>query len=269
MPLITISRGTFSGGKDLAECLAARLGSPCLSREVIAEAAAQYGVSQEALGGALSQAPSFWERFRRDRDHYLAYIRAVLCQHAKSGHLIYHGLGGQHLLAGIRHVIRVRVVADLSYRIRAAMTQCNMTSGQAETYINKVDEDRRKWTRFLYGVAWEDPSNYDAVLNLEYLGVEGACEVVVRLTQLEPFQPTAQSQAAMQNLALASLVTAALARDRRTEDSDFRVRADGGTVTLEGLVRMASAATAAAEVAGAVQGVTAVANHVVTTELSL
>ena len=269
MPVITISRGTFSGGKDLAECLAGRLGSPCLSREVIAEAAAQYGVSQEALGGALSQAPSFWQRFGRERDHYLAYIRAVLCQHARTGQLIYHGLGGHHLLAGIRHVIRVRVVADLSYRIRAAMAQRHMSSGQAETYINKVDEDRRKWTRFLYGVAWEDASNYDAVLNLEYLGVAGACEVVMRLTQLEPFQPTAESQAAMQNLALASLVTAALARDPRTCDSDVRVRADAGSVTLEGLVRLAPAVMAAAEVAAAVEGVAAVANHVVTTELGL
>ncbi|MCX6543290.1 MAG: cytidylate kinase family protein [Acidobacteria bacterium] len=269
MSIITISRGTFSGGKRLAECLADRLGYPCLSREVIAEAAAVYGVSQVELGAALSQPPSFWDRFRRDRDRYLAYIRAVLCQRAKVGNLIYHGHAGHHLLAGVRHVIRVRVVADLSYRIHAAMAQCNMTSGQAEAYINKVDEDRRKWTRFLYGVAWEDASNYDVVLNLEYLGAAGACEVVVRMTELEQFEQTEQSQTAMQNLAVASLVTAALARDQRTRDSDFRVQADAGTVTIEGMVRMAATVGEAAEVASATEGVRAVVNHVVTATLAL
>jgi FixJ family two-component response regulator len=35
MPIITISRGTFSGGKELAECLARSLGYACISREVL------------------------------------------------------------------------------------------------------------------------------------------------------------------------------------------------------------------------------------------
>jgi cytidylate kinase len=269
MSIITISRGTFSGGKLLAECLADRLGYACLSREVIAEAAARYGVSQAQLGAALSRAPSFWERFRRDRDRYLAYIRAVLCQHAKAGALIYHGNAGHHLLAGIRHVVRVRVVADLSYRIHAAMAQRNMSSGQAEAYIKSVDEDRRKWTKFLYGVAWDDPSNYDVVLNLEYMGVAGACEVVVRLTEQAPFARTPESERAMQDLALSSLVTAALARDSRTQGEDFRVQAEEGTVTIEGVVRVASTVDAATEVAASTEGVTAVVNHVVAAALTL
>ena len=147
MPIVTISRGTFSGGKDLAERLARELGYPCISREVIAEAAEQYGASEAALSDALSRAPSFLDRFRRDKERYLAYIRAVLCKHARAGDFIYHGHAGHHLLAGVRHVIRVRVVADMSYRVQAAMQQLNMASHQAEAHIRKVDDERRRWTR--------------------------------------------------------------------------------------------------------------------------
>jgi cytidylate kinase len=30
-----------------------------------------------------------------------------------------------------------------------------------------MDRDRRKWTQFLYGLDWGQPSLYDLVINLE------------------------------------------------------------------------------------------------------
>lgn len=263
MPIITISRGTFSGGKELAECLAEKLGYPCLSREVLVEAAERYGVSESALAAALTRAPSLLDRLKRDRERYLAFIKAALCQRAKAGNLVYHGLAGHHLLAGIRHVIRVRVVADIGYRVQAAMGRLGMTSHQAETYIRKVDSERVKWTQFLYGVAWEDPRNYDVVLNLEHLGIQGGCATVLRLAELDVFQPTEESLAAMENLALSSLVLAALAGDKRTRDGSFQVQAMAGVVTVEGVVRVPGVAESVPEVAGAVEGVKKVVNNVV------
>ena len=44
MAIITISRGTFSGGLQVAECVAEKLGYRCVSREVLVNAAKQYGV---------------------------------------------------------------------------------------------------------------------------------------------------------------------------------------------------------------------------------
>ena len=261
MPIITISRGTFSGGKDLAECLAGKLQYPCISREVLMEGAEQYGVSSAELGTALSRAPSLLDRIGRDRDKYLACIRAVLYQHARAGNFVYHGHAGHHLLAGIRHLVRVRVVADLTQRIKAAMERLNMTSRQAETHIRKVDNERRKWTRFLYGVKWEDPANYDVVLNVEYLGVSGACAAILRITELEQFQPTAESAQAVENHALSSLVVAALAMDERTGGGDFRVIAQDGVVTIEGLVKLQQIADNVVDVASAVPGVRKVVNQ--------
>jgi cytidylate kinase len=264
MPIITISRGTFSGGRDLAESLARELGYPCISREVIAEAAQQYGAAEAALNAALSRAPSFLDRFRRDKERYLAYIRAVLCQHAQAGDLIYHGHAGHHLLAGVRHVIRVRVVADMKYRVQAAMQQLNMASHQAEAHIRKVDDERRRWTRFLYGVEADDPSNYDVVLNLEHLGIAGACAIVLRLAELPQFQVTEESRRALGDLTLSSLVLAALAHDPRTSDGEFRVRANDGIVTVDGTVKLQKTAESVLAVARSVPDVTEVLSQVVT-----
>ena len=49
MAVITISRGTLSGGEALAEKLADRLSIPAISREVIREAASRYGIAENLL----------------------------------------------------------------------------------------------------------------------------------------------------------------------------------------------------------------------------
>jgi cytidylate kinase len=264
MPIISVSRGTFSGGKHLAEQLAQDLNYPCISREVIAGAAKLYGVSEASLSAAIARAPSCPERFQRDRDRYLSCIRSELCEHSLAGNLVYHGHAGHRLLVGIRHVIRVRVVADMTYRVRTTMERLRLTERQATAHIHKVDRERRKWTQFLYGIDWGDPSNYDAVLNIQHLGVAGACAVLLRLNELEQFQPTPESERAIQCLTLSSRTIAALAKDEQTRDGDFKVSLAEGVVTITGTVGHPTMAEAAGRVAAAVPGVREVINKVVT-----
>jgi hypothetical protein len=79
-----------------------------------------------------------------------------------------------------------------------------------------MDHDRRKWTQFLYGVDWGDPALYDLLINLEHIGIERACGFVVSIIELGGFEFSPERQAAMNDLALASRVRAALAQDPYT-----------------------------------------------------
>ena len=63
MAIISISRGTFSGGKIIAERVAGRLGYPCLVREeFLVEAGKEYGISERELTEAVNQPPPFWQQ---------------------------------------------------------------------------------------------------------------------------------------------------------------------------------------------------------------
>lgn len=235
MSIITISRGTFSGGEALAERVAARLGYQCLSREMTLEAAAkEYGVPGAELTAAMDQRPSFWHRTVGQSSAHLTFVRATLCEQAQGGKVVYHGHLGHLLLPGIAHVIAVRVIADLEFRLNAAQQKQNLAREDALAYIQKVDEQRQTWTRFLFEVDWDDPYLYDLVLKLGRVSLETACETVVQLTEREDFKPTAASLKAMQDLTLQSRVSAALIRDSRTRDGDLKVAADDGTVTITG-----------------------------------
>ncbi len=128
MSVITISRGTFSGGKMLAECLAARLGFRCIDRDVIVEKAAVYGVSQEDLRQALLKPPSLLDRFQHKKYLYLALIQAALAEGVRTGRVVYHGNAGHLLLKGEAGVLRIRIIAPLEFRMRMAQARLKMST---------------------------------------------------------------------------------------------------------------------------------------------
>ena len=262
MAIVTISRGTFSGGKAVAETLAQHLGYPCVSREIILDAAKQYGISEQKLTAAIEGSPSFWQQVPEKRIAYLSFVTAVLLDRAKEGNLVYHGHAGHLLLSGISHAIRVRVIADMEFRIKAAMEQRDLTRGEAIVAIEKVDKERVKWTRFLYGVEWQDPSLYDVVLNLEHMTVLSAVETLARMVELADFQPSAASQKAFDNLLLSSRVWAELTRNEQTKGASVRVQADNGKVTIIGSAGSERALEAISKIAMRVEGVREVRSDV-------
>lgn len=230
MPIISISRGSLRGGEELAERLAKKFDCEFVSREKIMDAAVQAGIPVGKMQMAMVQPPRVYRRMGRERDVYLACVKAYLCERARGGNLVYHGHASHLLLPGVSHVFRIRVVADMEYRIRSVEAHLNLSREKAKEYIRQVDEDRAKWARFLHGVAWDDPNLYDVVVNLETLGADNAATAICEMAQLPPFRPTPASLQAMDNLCLASRARLTLGVDRRTAYAEVQVRADRGAV---------------------------------------
>lgn len=257
MSIIAISQGVLSGGEILAERLAERLGYRCVSREAVLEMTAKaYGIPAEDLMLAMGKRPSFWDRVIGERTAHLTFVRTTLCDLARDGNLIYHGLVGHLLLPGISHVIRIRSITDMEVRVAAAMQPEKLTREQALAYIEEVDKERRQWIRFLFDVEWDDPHLYDIVINVSRMHLDTACETVARLTEREEFKPTPASLRAMENLTLSSQVAAALARDSRTWGAaGFAISAEEGVVTISGESHSATIEKTIPLVAGQVAGV--------------
>jgi cytidylate kinase len=264
MSIITISRGTASGGQALAERVAAKLGWPCLSNEVIVEAARRYNVPEPELVKAFEKAPTFWEKLTASRRVYLTFVQAAMCEYAGRGNLVYHGHAGHALLPGIRHVLKVRLVAPLEYRIRAVMERnARLDRKGAIRYINQVDEERTSRMRYLFDVDWRDPYQYDLVLSLDKLTVDTACDLVIQAVQWEQFQPTEVSRLALQNLALSSHIKAGVDAHPQLSPCDIGVNVEGGVVTLSGIVPTDDAIQQVVNIAEQATGVKRVVNQLV------
>jgi cytidylate kinase len=255
MAIITISRGTLSGASAVAEKVAQRLGYPCVSREVIVDAARGCGVDERKLEAIMDEPPPYWKEAPGKRIAYLNAIVAALLERAEEGNLVYHGHLAHLLLHGMSHVLRVRIVANLDFRVRALVGQEGMSQAEAVAAIDRIDRHRERWARFLYGVEWQDPSLFDVVLNLERISVDGAVDTIVGLAMSGDFEPTADSVKAQLDLRLGSRVWVALTRDERTKGSALRVTADDGKVTVVGSVGSSRVLEAIPEVAGSMPGV--------------
>lgn len=234
MPIITISRGSFSGGTMLAEALARRLGYRCIDREQIIQKAAAWGVSQDDLRAAIEKPPTFLGQSQHTKHIYLAFIQAALTEEVRTGNVIYHGLAGYLLLGKGPHLLRTRIIAPMEFRIGKVQDRLNCGRSEAIAYIENKDEDRRKWTRFLYGVDWRDASLYDIVLNLEQMNLEEACDVVCSASRLKCFEFTPDVQRVIDDLATASRVKATLAMNPATSHLQVEVVAQGGCVSIKG-----------------------------------
>ena len=255
MAVITISRGSFSGGKMLAECVAGNLGYRCIDRDVIVERAAAYGVSQEELRDALVSPPSFWDRFKHRKYLYLTLIQAALTEEVRGGKAVYHGNAGHLLLRGVSHVIRVRIIAPLEFRLAMVQDRLRLSKNEALSHVQKMDQDRAKWTQYLYGVNWKDPELYDLVLNLEYMDIKEACDIVTATAHQRCFQETPESQMTMEDLALASRIRASLVTNAATADLEVEVAAHAGSVTIRGDLSNQNATREVQRVAWQVPGV--------------
>jgi cytidylate kinase len=254
MQLICISRGTLSGGKELAEKLAEKLDYACLSREELSEAATREGIPVGKLEMSMARTGIFSERLAIERDHYLAFSTTYLCDRLTDRGLVYHGRTGHFLLPGVSHVLRVRVLAEPEYRIQSVMRDLGLDRPKAQRYVEDVDEDRRRWVRSMYGVSWEDAANYDLVLNLAQLNVDNAATAVMQMANLPDFQLTPASLRSLEDLGLAAKARVRIAQDERTHQASVKVRADRGVVYVTYLPQDAKQATAIAEVCQAVPG---------------
>ena len=241
MSIITISRGTFSGGEKLAECLANKLGYKSVSRELLMEAAKKYGISEDQLITAMETKPTIKERLSLniDRFRYLSFIQATLCEYVINDNIVYYGHAGHLLLKHACPVIKVKVIASMEQRILFAMEHNKMTREEAVPYIKKMDNYRKQWTKFLYGINWKDPSLYDVIINLKDMSIPTACAMVAAMTTAPEFQLTEVAKKAIADLTLESKIKAKLASDDTTKNYLLNIIVKNGNVRISGRVRNA------------------------------
>lgn len=232
MAIVTISRGSMSGGAAFANCLASTLGYPVLGREVLVEAAARLGVPEDLLREKIQTSVGLFERLTTDRHVYLVALQSALADQCLAGDLIYHGNAGHFLLKDVPNVLRVRLIAPMAMRVRAVMEQQGLSSEAAKDYIRYVDQERIEWTKFVYGADWRDARNYDLIINLRRVSLESACAMVLGVVKSPPYATTEEVKKKLRDFALACKVKVTLVARPEWQTFRFDVRADGGKVTI-------------------------------------
>src|SRR5215468_2641773 len=166
MAIITISRLTGSGGREIATATARALNFQFIDRnamDVVIDQ--QFPVRTEQLS-----------RIKKDRRVYQEMVRSAIAEVARQHNVVILGSGAQFLFARVAASLHVQVVAPLSYRIAQVMRLAKVDRFDAEKIIQERDEAKRRFIDSLYSSDWRDPEHYDLVVNLNHF----ANDVAVR-----------------------------------------------------------------------------------------
>ena len=236
MPIVTIYQGASGEGHELAESVAQGLGYRCIGREVLVEASRRYRIPEAKLNKIVEKGPHWWERLLQDLRPYRIALQAALCELAGDRKVVYHGHLGHELLVGIGHVLKVLLTAPIEFRIEQVRARQSITDVAAREYIEEVDKARSRRLMSMFGADWRDPNRYDLILNVGKMSREGAKRVIIEAAKLEEYQPTAASNRAFNDLALATRVEATLFASPDLHGLALEVRAEDGHVHVKGRV---------------------------------
>jgi cytidylate kinase len=228
MAIITISRGSYSRGKEVAEKVAEKLGYQCIAREILLEASKEFDIPELKLIKAVHDAPSILERFSYGKEKFIAYFQTALLKRLRADNVVYHGLAGHFYVKDVPNVLKVRIISDMEDRIKLLMERENISYQSAQARIRKDDGARSKWSQHLYGIDTADPVLYDMVVTVHALNVDNVVDVICHTAKLETFTTTPEALQAMDDLATAAEVRTALLSIK----PDIHVAAKDGVVFI-------------------------------------
>jgi cytidylate kinase len=181
MAIITISRLTGSGGREIATAVAETLQFQFVDRNTIDVVIdRQFPVRTEQLS-----------RLKKDRKVYDEMVRSAIAELAASNNVVILGSGGQFLFARVAASLHVQIVAPLPYRIARVMRTANADRERAERIIEQRDLEKETFLKTLYGKDWRDPAHYDLVINIDHFSNEVAVEIIVKAARAKGIEATA------------------------------------------------------------------------------
>jgi cytidylate kinase len=189
MAVITFSREAHSGTQDLASAVARRLGYRYVSRDELTEAVTvRSGVSRqpqtgESEGRSLSLWEHLGEQLTGDREAYVTALKAVVTELALADNVVIVGHGAGLFLNDIRGVVRVFVVAPMADRLARLRAEGVDDPARARNLIDKQDRESAAYLRYLFGVDWLDPHQWDLVINTGRADLEAAIDMLTHYTE--------------------------------------------------------------------------------------
>jgi cytidylate kinase len=202
MPVITISRLTGSGGAEIGQRLAGRLGASYLNTQIIREVAHRLGISEATATEHNERAEAFIERlarvlwismpalapigtptssipFESTTEAFVEVTRQLVREAARTGNAVIFGHGAQFILAGQPDVLHVRFIAPLVSRVERVMRRESLSRTEAERRVRDEDQRRANAIRQFYQADWHAPDPFHLLVNTALWDEEACIRLVL------------------------------------------------------------------------------------------
>lgn len=182
MSVITFSREPCSGGTQVAESTAEKLGYRLAGKQTIEEVLLQYGFV--GFDAAYDSMPNFWTRFDEETNQIVMMFNRVVLAMAKLGNVVIMGRGAFKVLAPYRDVLHVRIKSPFQYRLSTFMERySDFDENRAKSALAEADKLRASYLEIHYGVKWDSMAHFDLVIDTGKIPPRSAVPLVVGATR--------------------------------------------------------------------------------------
>lgn len=196
--IITIARQYGSGGREIGEKVAKKLGIPLLDKQLITDAATKGNLDESvtkladesaansllytlAMGSNMLGTTMHFGYKMPLNDKLFLLQSEVIKERTQDDSYVIIGRCADYVLRESDNVFRVFVYADLDFRQkRVASRHPELKSSQIIDVINKTDKRRSSYYNFYTGNKWGKYDNYDIAVNSSTLGIDGAAELIAQ-----------------------------------------------------------------------------------------
>ena len=267
MPVIAMTREMGSGGREVAQRVADKLGLTVVLHHLVEHDIAEHlHVRESAVHHLLEGGATLLDRLRVGSKRLAHYTAEEILDLANRGNVLIRGWGACVVLRGVPHVVRVRVCAPMEVRERAVMQRMGSNDRSAARHeIERNDSAHKIALHSAHGVDREDSTLYDLVLNTERSSIETCAKLVCDLVESAEFRETEASRAILNDKTLEAHVRLRL-RERfgvGTGVSGVDATAHAGKIVLTGTAIHSALVDDASKLAAAISGVKAVENQMV------
>lgn len=261
MAIITVSREMGSGGIPIAHRAAEELGYTLVDGEAIRSVAANYGLTLDAVENADEKPPAFVEKHDEKILVDLHLIEQIVLEYAQRGNVIIYGRGGQDLLNNIDSVLRVRITAPFEERVERWAEREWLDPDLARVLVRKSDQQRSGFIKYYFDRNWEDPINYDLVINTSRLSEDTAVALICAAVKDENLvENKQQSKKRIASLLVRKKAEIAILSSKDLDGQHVSLECCDGVLTLGGHVHSQKERNAVLSIARNIAGVDAIAD---------
>ena len=197
-----IGREFGSGGREVGEKLAAKLGIKLYDKELLQQAAKDSGFCEEIFENHDEKPTnSFLYSLVMDTYSVSGYSAApfldmplnhkvflaqfeTIKKIAEKESCVIVGRCADYALSDNPDCINIFIHADLDVRIKNVSRNLNITENKARDIINKTDKQRASYYNYYTSKKWGDSKSYNLSLDAGKLGTDNCVEMILKFREL-------------------------------------------------------------------------------------
>ncbi|MCB5725392.1 AAA family ATPase [Mitsuokella jalaludinii] len=190
--LVTITRQYGSGGREVADLVAKKMGVRRYDRKVVAMAAEKLGDeanfhdlierSYNAPDNCLGNLGDYaYERVPQHNRMYIEQAKVILEVAKGDGSAVFLGRCADYILKDQPNTYSFFIYADDDYRLARAKTHY---AGHTIKELDAEDKHREQYYAYYTGRTWGDPQNYDLMINTSKISLEAAADLIISYIEL-------------------------------------------------------------------------------------